>query len=279
MSQDFGYFGPDSVTWRLQSDPVQWVGGIRALFLLSLHPLALAGVERYSTFRDDPVGRLQRTGQYLGTVAFGTKSDAQRAAARVRRLHGNVRGIDPESGVAYHGSDPELLLWVHCGAIDSFLTVGRRAGVPVTAGEADDYIAEQVRSAELVGIPRKLVPMSVSELQEYFDRVRPDLRVSAAAKSTARFVLLPPKLPTILKLRAPTRMAWGSAAALAFMSLPSWARHLYGLPYIPAADLGATLTLRGMRLAANALPLSVREAPQFRQAKERVAKAGFHQRS
>jgi uncharacterized protein (DUF2236 family) len=271
MAHEIGYFGPESVTWRLQSDPVQWVGGIRALFLLALHPLALAGVERYSTFRDDPVGRLQRTGEYLGTVAYGTKSDAQRAAARVRRLHGKVRGIDPESGLAYHGSNPELLLWVHCGAIDSFLAVGRRAGMTVTAGEADDYIAEQVRSAELVGIPKELVPRSVYELQEYFDRVRPDLRASAAAKSTAKFVLLPPKLPTILKLRAPARMAWGSAAALAFMSLPSWAKQLYGLPNIPAADLGATLMLRGMRLASKVLPTSLRETPQFRQAKERVA--------
>ena len=268
---DDGYFGPQSVTWRLHADPMQWVGGVRALFLLALHPLAMAGVSQHSTYREDPLGRLQRTGDYLGAVTFGTRAQADRAAARVRGVHRRVRGVEPEAGTPYWAPDPELLLWVHCGEIDSFLTIGRRAGVRVSAADADRYVAEQVTAAELVGIPRELVPASVAELTDYFERTRPELRVTAAARETARFLLLPP-MPALVQLATPARVVWTSAAGLAFASLPRWARRLYGLPGLPTTDLGASVTLRSLRLASSVLPTTLREPPAYRAAKQRMAR-------
>jgi len=268
---DDGYFGPQSVTWRLHADPMQWVGGVRALFLLALHPLAMAGVAQHSTFREDALGRLQRTGDYLGAVTFGTRAQADRAAARVRGVHRRVRGVEPESGTPYWAPDPQLLLWVHCGEIDSFLTIGRRAGVRVSAADADRYVAEQVTAAELVGIPRELVPASVAELTDYFERTRPELRVTAAARETAKFLLLPP-MPALVQLATPARVVWTSAAGLAFASLPRWARRLYGLPGLPTTDLGASVTLRSLRLASSVLPTTLREPPAYRAAKQRMAR-------
>lgn len=270
MAYDLGYFGPDSVTWRLHADPVQWVGGIRALFLLTLHPLAMAGVDQHSIFRNDPLGRLQRTGEYLGTITFGTCAEADRAAARVRGVHRRVRGVEPESGLPYEGSDPELLLWVHCGEIDSFLTIGRRAGLRISAADADRYVAEQVRAAALIGIPARLAPRSVADLEAYFERMQPQLRTTAAAKATARWLFVPP-MPTVVQLATPARAAWLAAAGLAFATLPPWARKLYGSPAFPTTDLGASLTLRGLRVASRALPGALREAPHYRQAKQRLA--------
>lgn len=268
---DLGYFGPQSVTWRLHADPMQWVGGVRALFLMALHPLAMAGVAEHSTFREDPFGRLQRTGDYLGAVTFGTRAEADRAAARVRGVHRRVRGVEPESGTPYWAPDPELLLWVHCGEIDSFLTIGRRAGVRVSAADADRYVAEQVTAAELAGIPRELAPASVAELADYFERARPALRMTAAARDTARFLFVPP-MPALVQLATPARVVWGSAAGLAFASLPRWARRLYGLPGLPTTDLGASVTLRWLRAASSVLPATVREPPAYRAAKERMAR-------
>ena len=270
MAYDLGYFGPDSVTWRIHADPVQWVAGVRALFLLTLHPLAMAGVDQHSIFRDDPLGRLQRTGEYLGTITFGTCAEADRAAARVRGVHRRVRGVEPESGLPYEGSDPELLLWVHCGEIDSFLTIGRRAGLRISAADADRYVAEQVRAAALIGIPARLVPRSVAELEAYFERMQPRLRTTAAARATVRWLFVPP-MPMVVQLTTPARAAWLAAAGLSFATLPSWARKLYGSPAVPTTDLGASLTLRGLRVASRALPGSLREAPHYRQAKQRLA--------
>jgi uncharacterized protein (DUF2236 family) len=267
---DLGYFGPQSVTWRVHADPMQWVGGVRALFLLALHPLAMAGVHQHSTYREDPIGRLQRTGDYLGAVTFGTRAEADRAAARVRGVHRRVRGVEPESDTPYWAPDPELLLWVHCGEIDSFLTIARRAGVAVSAADADRYVAEQVTAAELVGIPRHLAPASTAELADYFERTRPELRLTAAARETAKFLFLPP-MPKLVQVATPARAVWASAAGLAFASLPRWARRLYRSPGLPTTDLGASVTLRWLRTASVVLPASIREPPAYRAAKQRVA--------
>ncbi|HEY6744301.1 MAG TPA: oxygenase MpaB family protein [Mycobacteriales bacterium] len=267
---DLGYFGPESVTWRVHADPMQWVGGVRALFLLTLHPLAMAGVDQHSTYREDPIGRLQRTGDYLGAVTFGTRAEADRAAARVRGVHRRVRGVEPESGTPYWAPDPELLLWVHCGEIDSFLTIARRAGVAVSAADADRYVAEQVTAAELVGIPRHLAPASTAELDDYFERTRPALRLTAAARETAKFLFLPP-MPKLVQVATPARAVWASAAGLAFASLPRWARRLYRSPGLPTTDLGASVTLRGLRAASVVLPASIRHPPAYRAAQKRLA--------
>jgi uncharacterized protein (DUF2236 family) len=275
---DLGYFGPDSVTWRLHADPMQWVGGVRALFLLSLHPLAMAGVDQHSTYREDPIGRLQRTGDYLAAVTFGTKAEADRAAARVRGVHRRVKGVEPESGTPYWAPDPELLLWVHCGEIDSFLTVGRRAGIRVSAADADRYVAEQVTAAGLIGIPRELVPSTTAELDDYFALARSDLRTTAAARATARWLFVPP-MPTLVQLATPARAVWASAAGLAFATLPRWARRMYGSPGLPTTDLGASLTLRSLRAASVVLPPQLREPPAYRAAKRRAAEVPYRRLS
>src|SRR5215213_5295543 len=62
---DVGLFGPDSVTWRVHGTPAMIIGGMRALFLQTLHPLAMAGVADHSDYRHDPLGRLHRTGDFV----------------------------------------------------------------------------------------------------------------------------------------------------------------------------------------------------------------------
>jgi uncharacterized protein (DUF2236 family) len=270
MAYDLGYFGPESVTWRLHADPVLWVAGLRALFLQALHPLAMAGVEQHSGFRDDPWGRLLRTADYIGVVTYGTKAEADRAAARVRGRHRQHSGIEPESGVEYLVDDPDLLLWVHCCEVDSFLSTVRRAGLRLSAGQADRYVAEQVRAATLAGIPAELPPRTTAELEAYFARLRPELRLTAAGRSAARFVLFPP-MPVLAQLATPARPVWLGVTGLAFALLPAWARRIYRLPGLPATDVGATLALCWVRLALRTLPPALREGPNYRQAKARLA--------
>lgn len=206
---DPGLFGPESVTWRIHADPVMGIGGLRALHLQALHPLAMAGVAQHSDFRADPWGRLLRTVGYVTTVSFGTTEQAERAAARVRGIHRPLRGVEPESGTAYRVDDPDLLRWVHCCLVDSFLTTYRRAGGPRTDAEADAYVAEQVRAAALVGIDPDAAPASARELAAYFALMRPELRATAEARRAATFVLLPPMPSRRLAVAKP---AWAGVA-------------------------------------------------------------------
>lgn len=264
---DPGLFGPQSLTWRVHADPAMALGGLRALMLQAVHPLAMAGVAQHSDYQTDPWGRLQRTAAYVATVTYGTTDEANRAAARVRSVHGPLAGIEPESGTPYRVADPRLLTWVHCAEADSFLAAYLRCGGALAPGEADAYLAEQVRAAALVGVDPATCPSSVAELQAYFEAVRPQLRVTAEARRALWFMLNPP-MP--LAARPP----WAGLAATAFGLLPRWARRLYGVvgatTALPGAELAAGASARSLHRLARLVPERVRESPAHRSARRRV---------
>lgn len=250
---DLGLFGPRSVSWRVHAEPMLWVAGLRALYLQALHPRAIAGVVQNSDYRDDPWGRLMRTAEYVGTVVYGTTDQARRAGARVRGVHSRLRATDPVTGEEFRIDEPELLLWVHVTEVESFVTTARRSGLALTAAEVDQYLAEQVRAAELVGLDPARVPTSAAAVEDYYARMRQVLALTPPAIDVARFLAAPP-FPRGLGW-TPVRPAWMGIAAAAFGMLPRWARRLYRMPGLPTTDLAATLAARAGRLALRAMPL------------------------
>src|SRR5712692_8773755 len=144
---DDGVFGPASITWRVSTGLASPVAGLRSLMMQALHPLAMAGVDQHSDWREDPVGRLAATSAYLSTVSFAERAAAERAAARVRRIHTSVSGVDQITGRQYAASDPALLLWVHAALVDSNLAARALFGTPLPAADADRYVAEMVVAA------------------------------------------------------------------------------------------------------------------------------------
>jgi uncharacterized protein (DUF2236 family) len=256
-----GFFGPESVTWRIHSDPTFSVGGLRALLLQALHPVAMDGVARFSGgFREEPWPRLIRTATYVDTLTFGTRTEAVRVAARVRGIHRKLGGVEATTGREYRVDDPDLLLWVHCCEVDSLLTVARRGGVPLTDDDADRYVAEQVTAAKLVGISPDDVPSSVAELAEYFAAVQPELAMTPAAREASRLILLPP-MTTWVRYLTPAQPAWGVLASLAVALLPPWARRLYSLPGLGLTDAAATAGVKAFRQAMLRMPQRVRRSP------------------
>jgi uncharacterized protein (DUF2236 family) len=256
---DVGYFGPGSVTWRVHSEPVAIVGGLRALLLQALHPQAMAVLHAASSFQDDPWARLQRTVGYVATVSFAPRAEVDRAAAHVRGVHRRL-------GIA----DADQLAWVHACLVDSFLASARSAGQPLSRSDADRYVAEQVRAAELVGVPADLIVRSAAELREYFAQLRPRLAGTREAREAARYVIAPP-LPVPRRYVLPARLGWTTVCSLAVGLLPAWARRLYRLPPLPGAGLATATGMRALRAAVRALPSQYREGPRYRDAKERAA--------
>lgn len=270
MTGDDGLFGPASVTWAVHADPVFPVAGIRALLLQALHPVAMAAVAQHRGFDEDFWGRLERTGQYVSTLTFGPAGEAIRAAARVRGVHGRLRGTDPASGEPFRLDRPDLLLWVHCCQVDSFLGTARRAGAPIDAAAADRYVAEQLLAADLIGIPPGLAPASVAGLADYFAGVRPFLGASDDARRAVRTLAVPP-MTSWVRLLTPARPAWLTLAGLAVTLLPRWARRLYRLPGLPTTDPAATAALRALRAGTSVLPERFTGPPQVRAARARAA--------
>lgn len=252
-----GFFTPDSVTWRVHSDPSMVVGGIRALLEQALHPEAMSGVAAHSNFREDAWGRLQRTGDYVGTLTFGTQEEAEKLAARVRKVHAMLK-LD----------DQKLLLWVHMAMVDAFLDTAIRSGLQLSEAEQDRYIDEMITFALLVGIEESRVPRSRRELSEYFREISGELSASDDAKRAALFIAIPP-LPPLLRFGTPIAPLWGGIASLAAASLPRWARSLYGWPTLPGHESATDLALKSTRSALKLLPQSFRESPQMKAARER----------
>jgi len=236
--QDDGFFGPASVTWRVSADLSAPVAGLRALMVQALHPLAMAGVDQHSDWRTDPVGRLAATSAYEVTVTFGDRASARRVAARVKAIHERVRGVDTVTGLPYAAGDPALLLWVHAGLVDSGLAASALFGTPLTDADADAYVAEMTVAAELLGVPREMIPDSVAALERYFAAVLPDLDCTPAAVQSLSYLLDPPGLDEdIAEL-------WQDIRDAVVTALPDWARDMYGYPAPPPLTAGRRTEIR-----------------------------------
>lgn len=253
MDADPGLFGPTSVTWQVHGDPMMWIAGVRALYLQALHPRTVRGVLQNSDFRDDAWGRLMRTADFVGTTTYGTTEAAEKAGGRIRKIHSMLQATDPATGERYPVDEPELLLWVHCAEIDSYVHVLRRSGYPLTDTAADRYIDEHRAAARLVGLDPAGVPASRDELAAYFETMRPELAAGPEAREVDDFLRHPPTHWLLLPARA---VLWRRVAHLAYASLPPYAHDLYGRT-VPSPDV-VTAELRAMGALLRCVPARVR---------------------
>jgi uncharacterized protein (DUF2236 family) len=215
---DPGLFGPDSVTWRIHADfPGMLSGGLCALMLQTLHPRALAGVWDHSNFREDLVGRLRRTTDFVAGSTYAGRAEAERLIARVRAIHARVQGTTAD-GTPYCADDPALLTWVHATESYGFLQGYRRYCRPVPTALADAYYAETACVAAALGA--RDVPASEAEVAAYFSSVQDTLRCDVRSREV---------LAVLGRMRLPVPMAGvsrdlflGAGAAL----LPDWAERL-----------------------------------------------------
>lgn len=184
---DPGLFGPQSVCWQIHGDFTSMlVGGISALLLQALHPRALAGVWDHSNFREDLLGRLRRTGQFIAGTTFGSHADAERLIQRVRQIHLNVTGLTAD-GQPYAAYDPDLLTWVHVAEVSSFLKAHLRYLNPqLSAEDQDCYYSEVALIAERLGA--RDVPRSRQQVADYFKAVRPQLRCDDRSREILRIL-------------------------------------------------------------------------------------------
>jgi len=235
------------------------LAAIRSLMVQALHPLAMAGVAQHSNWQRDPFGRLAATAGYVLTVTYGDTAAADSAAARVRAVHTHVRGKDEVTGLDYRAEDPELLLWVHAGMVDSIVHVVQRYGRSLDSADADRYVAEMARFAEIIGVPAVSVPGSVAALSEYLESV--ELRqLTPAASEAIGIVLDPPGLDDA------TRELWRDLGQVAVGTLPAWARSMYGFDSPPRE----AMEREPVRQLIGALDFAFESLPGVLEARERI---------
>lgn len=258
---DPGLFGPGSATWRVHADPSMLVGGLAALLLQALHPLAMAGVEDHSSYREDPLGRLSRTGSFVTGTTYGSTEAAERLIKLVRGIHRKVRGTAPD-GRPYSADDPELITWIHATEVRSFLRAHQRfVPFPVRGDQADRYVHEMAVIAERLGADPARVPRSRVALRAYFRDMQPELAVGDQARGAVRFLTTPLRASPPVPL-----VTWAHQVVIqaAIGLLPDWARDMLGLRQPSLVEMAvvrpATLALLGTLRLAGGTPAALVEA-------------------
>jgi uncharacterized protein (DUF2236 family) len=185
----------------------------------------MAGIAQHSDYLERPLSRLRRTAEYVATVVYGDTPSAQRAAEMVKRIHTRVKGVDPVTGSPYSADDTETKLWVHCVEVHSFLAAYRAYGGRLSDEEQDAYLAEQVAAAELMELPRELVPASRAGYRDFFEYMRPNLCISESSRDAIELVVDPPLIRELLPHQVSLRVMATAAVAIT----PGYMRRMAGI--------------------------------------------------
>lgn len=219
------WFAEDRPIRLVHGDASMFIGGLRALLLQSLHPLAMAGVANYSDYRQDPWGRLQRTADFLAATSFGPADEAEKIVNRVKSVHVKVNGTASD-GRTYSATDPHLLKWVHVAEIDSFLwTYQKFSRAPLDQAGRDGYVFDAAFVARAVGVVNP--PETEAQLRETINSYRPELRSTKESRDATKYLLFKPPLPGAAKV------AYWLLITATIATLPIWTRRPLRLPYIP----------------------------------------------
>jgi uncharacterized protein (DUF2236 family) len=244
-----GFFSPDMMIWRVHREAVLLAAGGRALLMQIAHPKVAAGVAEHSSFKEDPLGRLQRTTSALWSILFDETSEARAALEQVKNVHRKVQGATQEgeplpSGTHYSALDIDLLLWVHATLIDSAMVGYDLLVKPLTPNEKSRYYNDSKKLASLFEIPESIVPASLADFHDYMRRMLTDdsVTVGPAARSISIDILHP--RPWILRPGGPL------FALITAGMLPEPLRQGYGLNWDEGREKRFLLlakVIRGLR--------------------------------
>jgi uncharacterized protein (DUF2236 family) len=244
---DPGFYGPDSVAWRVHANPISLaIGGVAAVILELAEPRVRSGVWDHSTFRIDPLNRMKRTGEAAMITTYGSTAMAQARVDMVTRMHQRVSGETPE-GHTYTALEPELMTWVHVTAGYGFLNAYVRYVDPhLSVADQDRYYAEGARLGRAFGAVDP--PASVAEVEACFQAIRPKLRPHPIIGEFLDIVSNTSPLGPAGRVLQP--MVVQASIAL----LPQWVRDIAELPSRPLAHAAVRPVLKGLARAAGLVP-------------------------
>jgi uncharacterized protein (DUF2236 family) len=232
-AEDYGFFGPDSVAWKVWGYPTSLtIGFSRAVVVEELDPNLVASVDRTQDIYRRPKTRYDRTIRYFALVAFGDSRTTAQAADILVKVHSKAIGTEPYGGGQYDANDPDSQLWILVTGWHSVLKAYEMYGPGrLTEAEEAQYWAECAVAAELQTCDPADVPRSREGIRQYFEEMRPKLAGSEAAQSMMDHllnaeVMLPP-MPALLKPGSWVVNKVLRAATIATM--PRWMRKMGGL--------------------------------------------------
>ena len=268
MQGDPGYFGPQSMMWKVNKEITVLFGGARALLMHAAHPLIAAGARQTSFYQRDPWKRLIRTLSLQNSVTFGTKSEADESAHRINKLHEVIKGDDPVSGGYYDALDYEQLLWVHACLQISSIYFYEKTVKQLSTDEKNQYHIENMKSAELVLININKMPQTHEELKKWViekSKEKDYLLYTDVAKDVEEIIAGGP-VPTHIK------PIWPFIAFTAFNTLPKEFKNIYGVKETKFKMILLNFNLKLLKYTRPFLPPFFRLIAPARWAKQRIVK-------
>ena len=268
MQGDPGYFGPQSMMWKVNKEITVLFGGARALLMHAAHPLIAAGARQTSFYQRDPWKRLIRTLSLQNSVTFGTKSEADESAHRINKLHEVIKGDDPVSGGYYDALDHEQLLWVHACLQISSIYFYEKTVKQLSTDEKNQYHIENMKSAELVLININKMPQTHEQLKQWViekSKEKDYLLYTDVAKDVEEIIAGGP-VPTHIK------PSWPFIAFTALNTLPKEFKNLYGVKETKFKMILLNFNLKLLKYTRPFLPPFFRLIAPARWAKQRIVK-------
>ncbi len=268
MNADPGYFGPNSMMWKINKEITVLFGGARALLMHAAHPLIAAGARQTSFYQRDPWKRLIRTLSLQNSVTFGTKKEADESAHRINKLHEVIKGKDEVTGGIYDALDHEQLLWVHACLQISSIYFYEKTVKKLTDEEKNKYHLENLLSAEMVLVNIKETPTTHNELKNWViekSREKDYLLLTDVAEDVKDIISGGP-VPRHIK------PIWPFISFTAFHTLPSEFKNIYGIKTTRAKRYILNFNLYFLKITRPFLPPFFRLIPPARWAKQRITR-------
>ena len=268
MKADPGYFGPNSMMWKVNKEITVLFGGARALLMHAAHPLIAAGARQTSFYQRDPWKRLIRTLSLQNSVTFGTKTEADESAHRINKLHEVIKGEDVITKKIYDALDHEQLLWVHACLQISSIYFYEKTVKKLSESEKNQYHKENMLAAKLVLIDEKNMPQSHDELKQWvIDKSREEgyLIYTDVAKDVQDIIAGGP-VPKHIK------PIWPFIAFTAFHTLPPEFKNLYNIKESKAINFLLSFNLLLLKYTRPLLPPFFRLIAPARWAKQRLTR-------
>ena len=266
MKADPGYFGPDSMMWKVNKEITVLFGGARALLMHAAHPLIAAGARQTSFYQRDPWKRLIRTLSLQNSVTFGSKNEADESAHRINKLHEVIKGNDEVTGDVYDALDHEQLLWVHACLQISSIYFYEKTVKKLSVEEKNKYHKENMVAAGLVLIDIDEMPQTHEELKEWVvnkSKTENYLIYTDVAKDVQEIIAGGP-VPRHIK------PIWPFISFTAFNTLPKEFKELYGVNESKIKDIILKFNLNFLKFTRPFLPPFFRLIPPARWAKQRL---------
>ncbi len=268
MKADPGYFGPNSMMWRVNKEITVLFGGARALLMHAAHPLIAAGARQTSFYQRDPWKRLIRTLSLQNSVTFGTKEEANGSALRINKLHEVIKGKDTVTGETYDALNHDQLLWVHACLQISSIYFYEKTVRKLTDKEKDQYHEENMKAAEMVLVKKNLMPKSHRELKEWVVTLskQKDFLILTDVAEDVQNIIKGGPVPIHIK------PIWPFISFIAFNTLPKEFKEIYGVKDSKFNKALTSFNLVLLRLTRPFLPPFFRLIAPARWAKQRITK-------